>query len=119
MVRLLIRLGVNAAAIWAAAYMIQGVTFDTSQPMSVLAVALVFGLVNAVLKPIVRMFSFPFLFLSLGLFTLVINAALFGVTAWLTSALSIQGVIPAFLGALVVSIVSWFLGIFVDKKDKE
>ena len=119
MIRLLIRLGVNAAAIWAAAYLIEGVTFDTSQPVSVLAVALVFGVVNAVLKPIMKLFSFPFMLLSLGLFTLVINAALFGLTAWLTSALSIQGVMPAFFGALVVSFVSWFLGIFVDKKDDD
>lgn len=119
MIRLLVRLGVNAAAIWAAAYLIQGVTFDTSQPMSVVAVALVFGIVNAVLKPIMKLFSFPFMILSLGLFTLVINAVLLGLTAWLTSALTINGVLPAFLGALVVSVVSWFLGIFVDKKDKD
>jgi len=119
MKRLLIRLAINAAAIWAAAYLIDGVALDTSQPIAVAGVAIVFGLVNALLKPIVKVLSFPFVLVTLGIFTLVINAALFGLTAFLTSALTVSGFWPALFGALTVSFVSWLLGMFVDDDDDD
>jgi putative membrane protein len=84
---------------------------------SLFAVALVFGLLNALLRPLLALLSCPLLILTLGLFTLVINAFIL----WLTSALSgslgigfhVDGFWAAFLGALVVSIVSILLSIFV------
>lgn len=119
MKRLLIRLAINAAAIWSAAYFIDGVTLDTSQPVAVAAVAIVFGLVNALLKPIVKVLSFPFVLVTLGIFALVINAALFGLTAYLTSALTVSGFWPALFGSLAVSLVSWLLGMFLDGGDDD
>lgn len=119
MVKLLIRLLINAVAIWAAAEIVSGVTLDMDRIGAVAVVALVFGLVNALLKPIVKLLSFPFIILTLGLFTLVINAALFGVTAWLTDALAVNGFLPALFGSLIVSVVSWLLGLFVSDDDND
>lgn len=119
MFKLLIRLVINAVAIWAAAEVVTGVTLDTEHVGGVVLVALVFGIVNAILKPIASLLSFPFIVLTLGLFTLVVNAGLFGVTAWLTDALSVTGFWPAVWGALIVSVVSWFLGLFVSDDDED
>jgi putative membrane protein len=116
--KLLLRLAINAAALWIAAYFIHGIHIRGGL-WALLIVAIVFGLVNALIKPIVKFFAFPFILLTLGLFTLVINTVLFGLTALLTQGLDIDGVVPAFLGSLVVSVVSvvlsWFL---VDDKEK-
>ncbi len=114
--RFLLRLLINAAALWVATRIVPGVTHPGSEA-SLFAVALVFGLLNALLRPLLAFLSCPLLILTLGLFTLVINAFIL----WLTSALSgslgigfhVDGFWAAFLGALVVSIVSILLSIFV------
>lgn len=115
--KLLLRLIINAASIWAAAYLIEGITLDTQNLVGVAIVALVFGFTNAILKPIVKFFSFPFIILTLGLFTLLINAGLLWLTGAFTSALTVQGFMPAILGAVVIGIVSWLLSLFLDDKD--
>lgn len=119
MYKLIARLLINAAAIWAAAYILPGVTLDMGQPVSVLIVALVFGVVNAVIKPVLKFFGFPFILVTLGLFALVINAGLFALTAWLTEALTVSGFWPALWGSLIVSVVSWLLGLFVHDDDDD
>ena len=88
--------------------------------MPLLGVALVFGVVNAVIRPVAKILTFPIVILTLGLFLLVIN----GFMLWLTSALSdaldlgfhVQGFLAAFLGALVVSIVSGVLSLMTAEK---
>ena len=117
--KLLFRLLINAAAIWAAAYVVEGVTLDTSHWFPVAIVAAVFGITNALLKPILKLVSFPFILLTLGFFTLVNNALLLGLTAYWTDALSVSGFWPAFWGAIIVSFVSWILGVFVDDNDDD
>lgn len=119
MIKLLIRLLINAVAIWAAAQLVDGVTLDTDRIGAVLVVALVFGVVNAVLKPIVKFFSFPFIVVTLGIFSLVINAALFGLVAWATDALTVTGFWPALWGSIIVGVVGWLLGLFVDDDDED
>jgi len=116
---LLIRLVINAAAIYVAAFLVGGVTLDTANWLGVVAVAAVFGIVNAFLKPILKILGLPFILLTLGLFALVINAALFLLTARLTQALTIDGFGAAFWGSLVVSLVSFLLGLFLDKDDDD
>lgn len=111
-----IRLFVNALALSAAAYFVQGITLDGGFG-PVLLVALIFGLVNAILKPIVMLVALPLLFVTLGLFTLVINAGLLLLTARLTDALAVDGFGPAFWGSLVVSIVSMLLSWLLDDDD--
>lgn len=116
---LVIRLFANALALWAASELFQGVDMAGGFA-DVLWVALVFGLVNAVLKPVLLLFSLPLLFLSLGLFTLVINAGLLLLTDQLTDRFSVDGFGTAFLAALFISVVSMILsGILKDEGDKD
>ena len=118
--RFLIRLLVNAAALWVATRLVTGVTYaGTLVPL--VGVALVFGLVNAIIRPILKLFTFPLFILTFGLFAFVLNALML----WLTSSLSatlglgfhVRGFGAAFWGALVVSLVSTLLGILVREDD--
>jgi putative membrane protein len=114
--RFFIRLLINAAALWVATRIVSGVTF-TGDPLYLFLVALVFGVLNALVRPVLTLLTCPLLILTLGLFTFVIN----GVILWLTSALSgklgigfhVSGFWPAFWGALVVSIVSILLSLLI------
>jgi putative membrane protein len=101
----LIRLFVNAVALWVAARLVNGIQL-TEEFWSIVLVAAVFGIVNALLKPIALFFSLPFLLLTLGLFTLVINALMLLVTDALLGGLEGDGFWAALLGSLIISIVS-------------
>ena len=105
-------------AIWAAASVVSGVTFDTSHWGGVVLVALVFGVVNVLLKPLLTLIGLPLILLTFGLFSLVINAALLQITDALTASLTVDGFWPAVLGALVVSVVSWLLELFFGDEDE-
>jgi putative membrane protein len=110
----LIRLLVNAAALWVATRIVPGVSFDGGVT-AFLGVALVFGVINATLRPATKILTFPLILITLGLFALVVN----GLMLWLTSSLSsslglgfhVSGFWAAFFGALVVSIVSALLSL--------
>ncbi len=114
---LILRLLVNAAALYAATRFVDGISFTGTIP-ALLGVALVFGVVNTLVKPIISFFSLPAIFLTLGLFLLVINAVMLLLTSSLSRSLglgfTVQGFGPALVGSIVVSIVSMALGIFVD-----
>jgi putative membrane protein len=120
--KILIRLLINAAALWVAVRLVPGVSF-TGDGRLLLVVALVFGVLNACLKPLLMILTLPFLLITLGLFTFVLNAFLL----WITSALSgamglgfhVEGFMAAFLGALVVSAVSILLSMFVSQPDRK
>lgn len=116
MLRLLLRWAILAVAIWLATWLVPGVVVSGGWK-TYLWVALIFGLVNAFIGPVVRILALPFTLLTLGLFALVVNAGLFGLTAALTERLSIDDFWSAVLGALVVSVVSMVLGVFVRKSD--
>ena len=88
--KLVIRWAVLALAVWLAATFVPGVHVHGGF-LTTLWVALLFGLVNAFLGPILRVLSFPLTFLTLGLFALVVNAALVGITAWLSSKFEVDG----------------------------
>jgi len=111
-----LRLLINAAALWVATRLVSGVTF-TGDWLPFLGVALVFGIVNTFIGPVVKILSIPFIIFTLGFFLLVVN----GLLLWLTSSLSgalglgfhVSGFWAAFFGALVVSIVSTLLTIMV------
>jgi putative membrane protein len=111
-VHLLIRLLLNAAALWVAIRLVSGITFDGSV-MAFLGVAVVFTAVNAVVKPVLQVLSIPFILLTLGLFLLVVNALVLWMTSGLSGALGlgfqVRGFWAAFLGALVVSLVNLVL----------
>lgn len=110
---LLVRLAVNAAALWAAAHFVSGIHLSGGW-LDIVIVAAVFGAVNTFIRPVVMLLSLPALLLTLGLFTFVVNAAMLGLAAWLVSGMTIDGPIAAFLGGLVVSAVSFGLNLFVE-----
>lgn len=117
--RLLIRWAINAIAIWAAIKLVPGIQ-HSGPALSLLLIALVFGLVNALVRPLLTILTCPLIILTLGLFTLVLNAAMLELTAWLMPALTIDGFWPAFWGALIISIVSGFLNMLLkdEREDK-
>src|SRR4051794_15061105 len=78
-------------------------------------IALIFGIVNAIVGPILRLLSLPFVLLTLGLFLLVINAALLGLTAALTDRLTIDGFGTAVIGGLILAIASWVADQLLDR----
>ena len=112
----LIRLLVNAAALWVATRLVPGVSFDGGT-LPFLGVALVFGIVNAFVRPLMQILTFPLILVTLGLFLLVVN----GLMLWLTSSLSaslglgfhVSGFWAAFWGAIVVSVTSLLLSMVI------
>lgn len=122
MLKLLLRWAVNAVALWVAVTLVPGIT-GPKDWASILGLALVFGLINALLRPLLTLLTCPLIILTLGLGTLLINTFLFWLTSVVSQALSAQfgwaigftvdGFWPAFFGALVVSVVSVVLSIFI------
>ena len=117
----LVRLLINALALWLATRFVSGISFN-GEIVFLFVVAMIFGVVNTIVKPILMVLTFPFLIVTLGLFLLVLN----GVLLWLTGAISdaaelgfhVNSFKAAFLGGLVVSVVSFVLSLFVGKDSK-
>jgi len=113
----IVRLLINAAALWVATRLVPGVTYS-GDLLPLLGVALVFGVVNAFIAPAAKILTFPLILVTLGLFALVVN----GLMLWLTSSLAqalglgfhVNGFWAAFWGALVVSLVSTMLSLLVS-----
>ena len=125
--RFLIRVLASAAALAVATAVVPGIELTTgsvtSKVLTLIAVALIFGVINAFLKPIVKIVGCAFYILTLGLIALVVNALLLWLTSWLADKLNlpwhITGFWPAFWGAIIVSVVGWLLGILIrDPDDK-
>lgn len=117
---LLIRWMINAVALWAAVRLVPGIR-ASEEVLTLLGVALIFGLVNALIRPVFKLLTCPLIVASLGLFTFVINALMLWLTAWLAGqvglAFTVAGFIPALLGAIVISVVSVFLSWFVRRDE--
>ena len=113
-----IRLLVNALALSAAAWIVGGINL-TGGFGDVLVVALVFGILNALLKPILVLFSIPFLIVTLGMFSFVVNGTLLLATAALTDSLNIDGLWSAILGSIVMSLVTMVLGKTMKDGEKD
>ena len=117
---LLIRVAVNAAALAAAAWLLDGIRLTESdhRVLTLLGVAVVFGLINAFITPVIKVLSLPFIILTLGLLLWVINAAMLMLTSRIADSLGlgfeVDGFGTALLGALVISIVGAVLGSLVD-----
>ena len=111
-----VRFIVNVAALWFAQLVVRGFDIDSAAALGFGAA--IFGLVNAFIRPVVTMFSCLLTCATLGLFTLIINTAMLGLTAWIAGkfdlAFRVDGFIAAFLGALVISVVSTMLSRWAD-----
>ena len=105
-IRLVIRLVVLAAIIDVVAHIVPGIHLHGGF-LWLLWVALIFSVVNLILGPLFRLLSLPFIIVTLGLFLLVVNAALLAITAALTTHLDIDGFWPAVLGGLLIAVFSW------------
>ncbi|RGC68505.1 Membrane protein of unknown function [Micromonospora sp. MW-13] len=121
---LLIRLGGTALAFWLATLLIPGITLDTGSAtdavVTLVLVAVIFGVVNAVLQPIIKTVGCGFYLLTLGLIALVVNGLLFLLTSWIAGEAGlpfhVDGFWPeAVLGALFVGVVTWLLGALLDR----
>ena len=113
---LFIRWLILTAAILLAAYLIDGIRVTGF--ISVLSAAAVLGILNVLLRPILLLLTLPLNILTLGLFTFVINAFLLKMTAGIIPGFDVTGFWPAVLGALVISIVNWLLGKFINESGK-
>lgn len=105
------RFVITALGLWLAATIVQGVSFAGGGAL--IAAALVLGFVNAVIRPIILFLTFPITLLTLGFFILVVNGISLALVAWLVPGFHIAGLGAAVLGALVVSVTSWFASSFV------
>ena len=112
MVGFLLRMAISAFALWVASAIVPGMTIIGTPTL--LAAALLLGLVNAVVRPLALLLTLPFTILTLGLFVLVINAAMLGLVAALLDGFTLSGFGAALLGSLAVSLVgslvSWTIG---------
>ncbi len=123
-----IKVAVNAVALWVAALVVSGVnlaetgTTWTSKVVTIVLVALLFGVVNAVIKPIAKLLSFPAIVLTLGLFTFIVNAFMLQITEWISDALGLSFTIQHFFwdavfAAVIITLVSWMLSVILPEKD--
>lgn len=113
MLYLLVRWVILAIAIGVTAWLLPGFEIQGSI-VNLLIISAVFGLVNAIIRPIVMLFTCPLIILTLGLFTLIINALMLSLTAWLLPALmTLEGFWTTFWASLIISLISAVLNLFV------
>ena len=123
MIKFLLKTVILAAAFYGLTYfeVLPGLTVDPNEqgPLgeygTYLWIGLLFGVVNAIVGPVLRLLSLPFVVLTLGLFLLVVNAALLGLTALITDRLSVDGFGTALIGGLILAIVSWAADQLLDR----
>jgi putative membrane protein len=122
--RFIVRTVASALALAAAAAVIQGIAVTSDnrgdQILTLLGVAVIFGLINAIVRPIVRLITLPLFVLTLGLFTFVVNALMLLLTSWVSDRLDlpfeVDGFWAAFFGALVISVVSFVINVALPDK---
>jgi putative membrane protein len=123
-VRFLLRVVVNALALAAATWLLSGITVTGDnagqQLVTLLLVGAVFGVVNAIVRPVVTILSIPFIILTLGLLIFVINALMLLLTSWLSGQLGldfhVDGFWTAVLGSIIISVATWLLELVVDER---
>ncbi|MFI7430226.1 phage holin family protein [Micromonospora sp. NPDC049836] len=120
----LIRLAITAVALWITTLIVPGVEVTgrsgANNALTLIVVALIFGVVNAVLKPVIKVVGCVFYLLTLGLFALVVNALLFLLTDWIGRGLDlpfhVNGFWAAFWGAIVMAVVTWLISVVVPDR---
>ena len=107
----LYRLVITALGLWAAATIVPGVTIVGVGTL--LLAALLLGIVNAIIRPIILILTLPLTVLTLGLFILVVNGISLALVAWVLPGFTVGGLVPAVLGSIVVGLTSWFASTFI------
>lgn len=124
--RFLVWVVVNALALAAATLLLSGISLtadtDGQRALTLVLVAIVFGVVNAVVRPVVKLLSLPFIILTLGLLILVINALMLMLTSYLSRQLGlgfhVDGFWTALVGGLVVAVATWLLELVLGRDDR-
>lgn len=127
MVNFAIKTVINGIALWIAALLVDGINFGTDPDgwavaRTVVLVALVFGIINTLVRPIAKIVTLPFIILTLGLFVFVVNALMLQLTSWISGKVGLAFNVESFfwdaiLGALIITFVSMILGFFNPKDD--
>ena len=112
----LIRTLITAFGLWLATVIVPGVHIADNTTLIWAAVLL--GVVNAIVRPLLIVLTLPITFLTLGFFLLVVNAGMFGLVAWLLNDFHVSGFFPAFFGAIVVAVSAWFASGFIGPKGR-
>jgi len=112
----LLRALIAALGLWAAEYLLDGINIDT--PTTLILAGLLLGVVNAIVRPFALLLSLPALLFTLGLFLLVVNAAMLGLVALLLPGFQIAGFWTAIGGSLIVSLVSWVGSWFIGSRGR-
>jgi putative membrane protein len=110
---ILLRWAMNSLAIFMVAHIIRGI--EVTNPFVVIVVAFVLGFLNAFLRPLLLLITLPLNILTLGLFTFFINGFIFYLVSKIVKGFTITGFWPAFFGALIFSVISFFLNLFINK----
>ena len=113
-ISLLLSFFINAFALWLVTIIVPGIAVDNVQTLALMAI--VVGLINAFIKPIVKLFTLPISIVTLGLFGLVVNACLLIFASWFVPGFTIDGFLPALFGAIVLGIISACLGLFLKRE---
>ena len=116
-IRLIPRTLVGMAGLWLADQFVNGVNITGNETL--LIAALIMGVVNAVVRPVVFWMTLPVTFLTLGLFLFVVNAAMFGLTAWVLEGFSVDGLWAAVLGSIVLGVVNWIGQMVIGPREEK
>ncbi|KAB2364314.1 phage holin family protein [Actinomadura montaniterrae] len=125
--KILVRVLISAIALWVAAAVVDGIDVrggsTGEKVLTLLVVAVIFGIINAVLKPVIKVLGCVFYIVTLGLIALVVNAGLLMLTSWVAGELDVPFHVewfwPAFWGAIIIGVVSWLLNLFVAGDDRD
>ena len=112
----LLRWFIGSLGLWLAATIVPGVNVEGVGTLMI--AALLLGVVNAIVRPLLIILTLPITVVTLGLFLLVINAAMLGLVAWFLPGLTIAGFLPALLGSIVISIVAWLASWFIGPRGR-
>ena len=113
---IIVRTLIIAVGIWVAGKLVPGIQVESAGSLVFAAIAL--GLINALVRPLIVLLTLPFTLLTLGLFLLVVNAAMLQLADWLVSGFSVDGFFSAVFGSIVVSLVSWAASSFIGPKGR-
>lgn len=111
-----VRLLISALGLWVATLLVPGIV--VTGPLTVLLAALLMGVVNAIIRPVVIVLTLPLTIVTFGIFLLVINAGMFGLVAWLLPGFAVSGFWAALGGWLIVSVVSWIASWYIGPRGR-
>ena len=116
MLGFLLRLLIGALGLWLAAELVPGMLIHGA--WTLIGAALLLGIVNALVRPLLVLLTLPITVLTLGLFLLIVNAATLSLVAWMLDGFSLAGFWPALFGAMVVSLTGWFASYFIGPRGR-